>query len=376
MKIQNKFAIYFILVLFSINFLLFLNNTKKDNFYFRINNNPIKKTNNTSHSISLNMPQQSKSVHSSTIIKIKNNIIVAYFAGSREGAKDVAIYANKIHNFQSSKAILLLDRYKLMQDSNEYIKKLGNPLFVKINEKVYLFVVGVSIGGWSTSKIYLYEINEDLTLNYKNKLLLSPFANLSNLIRTKASIVNFSNNKNGFILPIYHELAKKFPINLLFDENANLLNISLINNFYNLLQPALMPINNTNCLIAFRNSHSQNNKLKLQKCNNHFNYEHIIDTNLENNDDSLNLFKIKNKIFLINNKGFINSRQKLNLYELNDNEFKKISTLDFTLLETGEVSYPSNYVDYDDEMVYISYTKDRKNIIFKALSFSYFIKDE
>ncbi|MBZ7987504.1 exo-alpha-sialidase [Campylobacter canadensis] len=367
---------YFIITLFLINILFFFNNIKKDNFHFKINNNQIINQTTTQYNLYLNTPKQSKSVHSSTIVKIKNNIIVAYFAGSREGAQDVAIYANKIQNFSSSKAILLLDRYKLMQDSYEYIKKLGNPLFVKINNKVYLFVVGVSIGGWSTSKIYLYEIDENLKLKYKNKLILSPFANLSNLIRTKASIIQFTNKENGFILPIYHELAKKFPINLLFDENANLLDISLINNFYNLLQPALVAINDTNCLIAFRNSHNENNKLKLQKCDNSFNYKKIITTNLENNDDSLNLFEINNKIFLINNKGAENSREKLNLYELNDNEFKKISTIDYTLLEKGEVSYPSNYVDYDNEMVYISYTKDRKYIIFKAIPFSYFIKDK
>ena len=120
------------------------------------------------------VPNATKSAHASTIIDIsnlqqKNNDnatnMLLYFAGSREGASDVCIYQsffvqknvatlNKDSFFWSEPKAILCPQ-DLSKMSGKFIKKLGNPVsFVDNLGRVHLFVVGVSMGGWATSKIY------------------------------------------------------------------------------------------------------------------------------------------------------------------------------------------------------------------------------
>ena len=142
-------------------------------------------------------------MHASALINLPNdNLLSAYFSGTKEGARDVKISANlfdsKINRW--SEAFILLTKEELSHYSHEYIKKLGNPLLFLHEDKILLFVVGVSMGGWATSKIYQLESAlEPIRFKFARKLSLSPFLNLSHLIKNKP----LNTTDGGFMLPLY-----------------------------------------------------------------------------------------------------------------------------------------------------------------------------
>ncbi len=118
------------------------------------------------------IPNTQISAHASAITNVSSvsdkDFMLLYFAGSREGARDVGIYQsffifeshNKATHNKSVESLgswsephRLLDAQKLSQLSGKFIKKLGNPIaFVDRQNRVHLFVVGVSLGGWATRK--------------------------------------------------------------------------------------------------------------------------------------------------------------------------------------------------------------------------------
>ncbi len=341
-----------------------------------------------------------KSAHSSTLAMTSRGLMALFFAGSREGARDVRIFQSFYDSAKNewSEPESILNARALSKMSGKFIKKLGNPVaFQGVNGKVHFFVVGVSLGGWATSRVYQLEFDENLRPKFKGELGLGAFANLSHLVRNPAASL-----KNGaFVLPLYHELAKKYALLGFFDENANLLYTRRINSLKNQLQPSLI-IDGAECLAFFRNHKAHNNTAFLQKCsqNGEF-WDTPTPTNLKNYDSSSVLCIIfvngKSEILLAHNDGKddfagenansavsnadissksanqnAHPRSKLSLFWLKDKEKGEFIRL-FSIDEGGEVSYPSIYAHSNggnalENGLYISYTLDRRAIKMKFFS--------
>ncbi|WP_418904535.1 exo-alpha-sialidase [Helicobacter cetorum] len=301
-------------------------------------------------------PKEALMVHASSLISLPNQtLLVAYFSGTREGAKDVKISAN-LYDFKTnqwSKAFTLLTRELLSQKTHEYIKKLGNPLLFWHQNKIILFVVGVSMGGWATSKIYQLEsLSIDKPFQFIRSLHLSPFLNLSHLVRTKP----LNTTDGGFVLPLYHELATQYPLLLKFDALAKPVQLLRPNSLNHQLQPSITPFKNC-AIMAFRN-HNFFDSLMLQTCTSFKKWQPPITTNLKNLDDSLNLFNLNQTLYLIHNPDNPSlRRQELLLSQLtNPSTFHTLSVLD----KSEEVSYPSSIIN--DDFIDITYTYNRKMI--------------
>ena len=336
-----------------------------------------------------------KAVHSSTLVQTKRGVMALFFGGTREGASDVKIYQSfydeRTNSWSEPKSIL--DAPTLSKMSGKFIKKLGNPVaFRDKMGKIHFFVVGVSLGGWATSKIYQLEFDENLRPKFKGELKLGAFANFSHLVRTPALILD----EGGFILPLYHELARKYALVAFFDEKANLLYTKRLNLLKNQLQPSIIADNvgGVQCLIFLRNHKAYNNTAFLQTCSGRgYTTAEPVATNLKSYDSSSVLglifvdykdwdFKKSEVVLIHNDGGKENPRSKLSLFWLKDKEkgeFVKLLTLD----EGAEVSYPALLPQSYDESVlhkstqtapkasdklYISYTLNRQQIKMQILS--------
>ncbi|KMT70305.1 3-deoxy-d-manno-octulosonic acid hydrolase subunit 2 [Helicobacter pylori] len=301
-------------------------------------------------------PNDALSVHASALINLPNdNLLSAYFSGTKEGARDVKISANlfdsKINRW--SEAFIILTKEELSHHSHEYIKKLGNPLLFLHDNKILLFVVGVSMGGWATSKIYQLESAlEPIHFKFARKLSLSPFLNLSHLIKNKP----LNTTDGGFMLPLYHELATQYPLLLKFDKQNNPKELLRPNALNHQLQPSLTPFKDC-AIMAFRN-HSFKDSLMLETCKTPTIWQKPMLTNLKNLNDALNLINLNKELFLIHNPSDSSLRRKeLLLSKLeNPNSFKTLKILD----KADEVSYPS--YSLNSHFIDIVYTYNRSHI--------------
>ncbi|PAF45250.1 hypothetical protein BJI48_00805 [Helicobacter sp. 11S02596-1] len=337
--------------------------------------------------IDIPMPKGVRSAHAATLTYLENgDLLAAFFAGSREGAKDVKIYGSiyNAKNHQWNPAFVLLTREELAKKSHQYIKKLGNPVLYRDGKKIYLFVVGTSIGGWATSKIYqltMENFSPSKHFVYQGTLQLSPFLNISNLVRS----VPIKTNDGGFYLPIYHELADKYALILKFNAEGKLDTITKPNHLHRQLQPSLAPLSDITCLAVFRNHDRYDDVMFSQVCTQNNNggggrmdWQKPQMTNVKNHNNSANLINFNKNIYLIHNTFERNpklARGTLTFSKmLSPTEFKKVFILDETTAPNGEVSYPTTITDGDN--IDIVYTHDRANIRHIRFNQSYLQKQQ
>lgn len=138
-------------------------------------------------------------------------LAATWYAGSREGASDVAIYLSTRAPAESawSRPHAIVTRESASRDLNRYIKKVGNSvIFSDSKGGLWLIYVTVSVGGWSGSSLNLtMSADEGLTWTPSRRLTLSPFFNLSELVKNAPVALS----DGGWAVPIYHELAGTFP---------------------------------------------------------------------------------------------------------------------------------------------------------------------
>ena len=151
------------------------------------------------------------SVHAASLIALKDGAVRAFwFAGSREGAADVSIYSS-VYDPKSanwSAPTVVIDRISAEQGLARYISKLGNPVPARLADgRLQLFFVTVSIGGWAGSSISaLISDDEGLTWSNPQRLISSPLANLSTLVKSPS--IAFTDGRLG--IPAYHEWIGRF----------------------------------------------------------------------------------------------------------------------------------------------------------------------
>ena len=181
------------------------------------------------------------SAHSGTLVELpEGGLLAAWFGGSREGAADVAIYAARWNGENWSKPFVLTDRLRSQRELGRVLRKLGNPVLARDAEnRIWLFYVTVSIGGWSTSSIS-YKVSLDNGRNWSpaRRLVTSPFANISTLVRARP--LRYQNG--GLALPVYHELAGKFGELLRLDGDGRVLGKARIGSGRSAIQPTVVAI--------------------------------------------------------------------------------------------------------------------------------------
>lgn len=148
-------------------------------------------------------------VHAASIVETKSGRRAFWFAGSREGARDVALMTASFDGTRWSAARATTDAATTARDLSRRTKTVGNSVaFRHPNGELWLVYVSVSVGGWAGSRLNLMRSADDGdTWTAAERLRVGPFLNLSNLV--KQPPVAYTDGTVG--LGVYHEFARKFP---------------------------------------------------------------------------------------------------------------------------------------------------------------------
>ncbi|MCU1759760.1 exo-alpha-sialidase [Pseudomonas sp. 14P_8.1_Bac3] len=181
-------------------------------------------------------------VHSSSVTALPGgNLMAVWFAGTREGAADVQVRASR---FDASSGEWGAEQVLATRDSTrigtrKHIRKLGNPVIAMApDNRLWLFYVSVSVGGWAGSAINAM-VSDDLGRSWSSprQLITSPFFNISTLVR--AAPVFHADGSIG--LPIYHEFLGKFAEYLYLSADGEVIDKFRISRGTNALQPTIVP---------------------------------------------------------------------------------------------------------------------------------------
>ncbi|MBM3856568.1 MAG: hypothetical protein FJ390_01230 [Verrucomicrobia bacterium] len=155
-------------------------------------------------------------------------LVTTWYAGSGELQPDVKIYGSIqrrkevspiIHDegselvgtnpFSWSAPFVVMTREEAAKELGCYVKGLGNALVFSGEDGVlHLLYVTVSVGKWSGSQLNLASSRDQgKTWLKSRRLLLSPFFNLSELVKNAPTLLV----GGGWMVPVYQEFLGKFP---------------------------------------------------------------------------------------------------------------------------------------------------------------------
>jgi predicted neuraminidase len=186
-------------------------------------------------------------------------LVATWYAGSREGAGDVAIYMStkRPGDTRWSPPRAIVTRASASRDLNRYVRKVGNAvIFADGAGRLLLLYVTVSIGGWSGSSLNLTTSNDGgSTWTRGQRLTLSPFFNLAELVKNAPAALVYGQ----WAVPIYHELIGTFPEVLWLEETADGVRAtkSRVSAGWFGYQPALTPLSPNSALAVLRNDDSE-----------------------------------------------------------------------------------------------------------------------
>jgi len=301
-----------------------------------------------------------KICHVSSIVNInKEKTICVWYSGSREGAKDVAIYKAIFDEKEMkwNKPEKLIDRITATTELKMYVKKIGNPMLMKdLSGKIWLFYSSAAFGGWSMTSLNYKTTQDGITWTKSKKLLLSPFFNLN--LNVKNDGINV--NEETFIIPAYGELFKKLSYIIKIDTIEEDAQIYKIPDSAKAIQPVILP-DKDSILLFFRNTSKSGKKFILTTKGILSNWKELSPTQLPNPDSGFDMIRIDESIILgVINYSFSN-RENLSIVVSADNgkSWKVLKILEQK--EGKEYSYPS-IAESSNGLYHITYTYERKKI--------------
>ena len=192
-------------------------------------------------------------VHSSSVTALPGGDLMAvWFAGSREGAADVQVRSARFDakTGEWGAEQVLATRESTRAGTGRYIRKLGNPVIaLGPDQRLWMFYVSVSVGGWATSAINLM-VSDDLGRSWSapRQLVTSPFFNISTLVR--AAPVFHADGAIG--LPVYHEFMGKFAEYLYLSADGAVIDKFRISRGKHSLQPTIVPLDERRAVAMLR----------------------------------------------------------------------------------------------------------------------------
>ncbi|MGE0315162.1 MAG: exo-alpha-sialidase [Lautropia sp.] len=188
--------------------------------------------------------------HSSTLVTAKgadgaDRLVAFWFAGARESAADVRIYASRFDasgapGREWSEPVAVVDRDMLGKALGFGVRRIGNPVaWADGRGRVHLFVVATGLGGWAASRI-VHLVSDDGARRFAadRALALSPLFNTSMLVR--GAPVPMADG--GALLPIYFEIGAKYPLVLSLSPDGSPTDLVRVADGLDFAQPSIAPL--------------------------------------------------------------------------------------------------------------------------------------
>jgi predicted neuraminidase len=311
----------------------------------------------------IELPQDQPSAHASSLaLASDGGLLVAWFAGTREGASDVRIEMAKLGPGTERLRWTALTREQLQAGVRRSIRKLGNPALSRDGEgRLHMFVVSVSVGGWSGSAInHLVSTDEGRTWGAPRRLILSPLLNFSSLVRAPALAME----DGGLGLPAYHEFITKWPLWTRLDADGHVTSSLRMPQPFPALQPAVAALSSESAIAALRRGHgSAPQVLACRTDSAGAAWSAAPETGIPNPDSGVALVRLASGTLLLAGNPLESGRQVLQLFHSSDGG---TSWSPGAIIERGsgsdEFSYPSLLQDSAGS-VHVSYTRNRTAIV-------------
>ncbi len=311
-------------------------------------------------------------VHAGSICEMpEGDMAAVWYGGTREGARDVAIFFSKMKSGQNSSwsaPRIIVDRKSASAELRRYIGKVGNSiLWSGPDGKLWLVYVTISIGGWSGSSLNVKtSLDGGRTWSRSRRFTLSPFFNISELVKARPVAIKAGGDprgKNGFAVPIYHECLGCFPEILWIEPQESHLQYtkSRMAAGPDFLQPSIAVLDPLKACALYR-CISDERRVAMAStgdCGQHWSRPAFL--NLPNPNSAVSALPLAEKRILLAFNDSQNTRETLRLAVSRDHgrSWTRIHTLEQASNE--EFSYPY-MIRGQDGRIHLVYTWKRKRI--------------
>ncbi len=288
---------------------------------------------------------------------------VVWYAGSREGGRDVAIcFSEAVGDdmaWTPARPIMNVDL--ATRQLQRKIRKVGNPvLFGDGAGRVHMAYVSVAMGGWSAGSLNITSSDDSgATWEKSRRLTLSPFINISELVRCPPVYTE----SGEVILPIYHEFLGKFPQLLWLRTEGDRLAWSKTRMDWgrSFLQPVVVPLSPRHALAYYRHGRGQAPLMVTETWDGGLTWSPSEKVGLPNNDASIAALRLVDGRVLLAFSDDAESRSNMTLAVSPDGrrDWQRLATLDHD--PESRFAYPF-MVRTQDGMIHLVYSWKMKRI--------------
>jgi predicted neuraminidase len=314
-----------------------------------------------------NLPIVAPTSHASSIAQLPDGrIVVAWYAGTREGASDVQIWFAIRNGSSWSAPRVAATRSETARDLGLYVAKLGNPVVFHDGNLLHLWYVGVSFGGWSGSSInHKTSANDGTTWSAAERLETSPFLNIGTLVRGPPVPLK----DGGIALPIYQELFTQRAEWLRINRDGKLAGKIRLPSAESALQPAAIAMDELRAIALLRHAGARNGFVMAVSTNDGGeNWRELPPLSVSNRNSGLALLRlVDGRLLLAANPQ--PQRNVLVLLLSNDEgrSWKVARIVADDPILTAEYSYPA-LLQTADGYVHLIYTFNRQTIAYARFS--------
>lgn len=310
--------------------------------------------------------EHTPTVHCSTLSNLPNgDLLAVWYGGAREGAGDVAVFTSRLNGTDAAWAppSRAVDRDIAEVELGRPIKKVGNAVvFPDRFGHLWMVYVSVTLGGWSGCTLNVKtSTDQGKSWGPSHRLNLNPFLNLSTLVRSKP--IHTTDGRIG--LPVYHEMALKYPqiLWLTPGDDGSLLSYQLrsLPRKDDLIQPTLVPLGDDRVLMVLRDGGPERVLHTAFSNDNGWTWSAPVHSNLPNPDSAVDALRLRDGRVLLVYNDALQGRDTLRLAVSNDGG---VSWRPGPVLEheaRKEFSYPS-MTEGANGRIHVTYTWQRKRI--------------